>query len=91
MSATKPDSTGVATLLNTPLGELLVTGLVKDPEDAGRLIAAAIAQAAAPVVSAKTPEANAEPISEAKVMPQSELRPDAKVMAAPASTPQIAK
>ena len=83
-------SVGVATLLNTPLGELLVTGMVKDPEDAGRLIAAAIAQAAAPVVSAKTPEANAEPVSEAKVMPQSELRPDAKVMAAPASMPQIA-
>ena len=84
-------STGVATLLNTPLGELLVTGLVNDPEDAGRLIAAAIAQAAAPVVSAKTPQANAEPISEAKVMRQSELRPEAKVMAAPASTPQIAE
>ena len=44
-----PDAkAGVAAALNTSLGDLLVTGLVKDPEDAGRVIAAAIAQIEAP-------------------------------------------
>ena len=38
----------VETLLNTTLGDLLVAGVVKDPEDAGHLIAAAIIQAEAP-------------------------------------------
>jgi len=47
---------GAATPLNTSLGELLVAGLVKDPEDAGREIAAA----------AKTPAAEAELKPEAK-------------------------
>ncbi len=38
----KPDAKAdLATLLNTSLGDLLVAGLVKDPEDAGRIIAAA--------------------------------------------------
>jgi hypothetical protein len=32
--------------------DLLVAGLVKDPEDAGRMIAAAITQAEAPAASA---------------------------------------
>jgi H+-transporting ATPase len=88
-------STTVATLLNTPLGELLVTGLIKDPEDAGRLIAAAIEQAAAPVVAAKTPEADVDPQSGAKIVPKSEAKSESgsytTTMAAPARTPQISK
>src|SRR6185437_15714935 len=32
----------VANLLNTTLGDLLVAGLIKDPEDAGRIIASAL-------------------------------------------------
>ena len=50
---------GVAALLNSSLGDLLVAGLVKDPEDAGRMIAAAITQAATPDQAAKAPEPGA--------------------------------
>ena len=50
-------NTGAATLLNTSLGDLLVAGLAKDPEDAGRVIAAAIAGATS--VAAKVPAAEA--------------------------------
>jgi H+-transporting ATPase len=43
----KPEAqAGVAKLLGTSLGDLLVAGLIKDPEDAGRIIAAAITEAA---------------------------------------------
>jgi H+-transporting ATPase len=61
----------VATLLNTSLGEILVAGLVKDPEDAGRIIAAALTQVEAPATApedARKPQAKAEP--EAKSAPQ---------------------
>ena len=64
---TQPDAetelqakTDVATLLNTSLGDLLVAGLIKDPEDAGRIIAAALTQAKASGATAKSPEADAE-------------------------------
>jgi H+-transporting ATPase len=57
---------GAATPLNTSLGELIVAGLVKDPEDAGRVIAAG------PSVAAKTPSAEAELKPEAKA----EARPE---------------
>ena len=53
----KPQAnTGVAKLLNMSLRDLLVAGIVKDPEDAGRIIAAAIAQAEASTMAAKAPE-----------------------------------
>ena len=51
--------TGGAALLNTSLGDLLVAGLVKDSEDAGRVTAAAIADA--PSVAVNAPAAEAEP------------------------------
>ncbi len=54
----KPQAdTDVAALLDMSLGDLLVAGLIKDPEDAGRVIAAAISQAKAPVAAPKPPEA----------------------------------
>ena len=57
----KPEAkAGVATLLDMSLGDLLVAGLVKDPEDAGRMIAAAITQAAAPIAAAKASATKAE-------------------------------
>ena len=56
---------GIAALLNTSLGDLLVAGLIKDPEDAGRVIAAAISQAAAPVAAAPVPPADADRVPEA--------------------------
>jgi H+-transporting ATPase len=75
----------VAALLNTSLGDLLVAGLIKDPEDAGRLIAAAIAQAEAPIAAVKTHEADAE------FKPDAKAEPSANAEAAPASTPQTPK
>jgi hypothetical protein len=69
---TPPASAGVAALLNTSLGDLLVAGLVKDPEDAGRIIAAAITQAEARVAAPKAPETDAEPPA------RSEPPPDGK-------------
>ena len=63
----KPEAkTGIATLLDTSLGDLLVAGLIKDPEDAGRMIAAAITQAEAPIAAVKAPETKAEPKLEPK-------------------------
>jgi hypothetical protein len=73
-TATKPDAepepnTGVAALLNRTLGDLLLAGLVKDPEDAGRIIAAAIAQAGAPIAAPKVPEADPKSETTAKTPP----------------------
>jgi H+-transporting ATPase len=59
----KPD---VAVLLHTTLGEILVAGLVKDPEDAGRLIAQGIIQTEARLAAVKPPEAEAAPEPEAR-------------------------
>ena len=67
-----PGSAGVTALLNTSLGDLLVAGLVKDPEDAGRVIAATITEAEARVAAPKAPETDAE--SPARSGP----RPDGK-------------
>ena len=64
----KPD---VAALLNTTFGEILMAGLVKDPEDAGRLIAKGIIQTEARIAAAKAPEAAPEPEPEAKTPPAS--------------------
>jgi H+-transporting ATPase len=71
--------TNVATLLNTSLGDLLVAGLIKDPEDARRIIAAAITQAEASGAAAKAPDADAE------------AKPEAEAEAPPDSTPKNAK
>src|ERR1019366_5735044 len=76
----KPQAnTGVATLLDMSLRDLLVAGLVKDPEDAGRIIAAAITQAEASTMAAKRPESkSAEPKPEAKTEQEAEPTPEAK-------------
>jgi H+-transporting ATPase len=66
--------TGATALLKTPLGDLLMAGLVKDPEDAGRVIAAAIAGAPS-VVPASATEAEAEPRPE----PKAAAKPDAEI------------
>jgi H+-transporting ATPase len=83
--STPETSTDVAKLLDTSLGELLVAGLVKDPEDAGRLIAAAISQAAAPVAAAAAPQ------SKSGSQPEAQAEPAPKVKTAPSSTPQAAE
>ena len=64
----------LATLLNTSLGDLLVAGLVKDPEDAGRIIAAAVSQAQASITAPQATETDAEP----KAKPQGKAEPAAK-------------
>ncbi len=86
-----------ATLLNTSLGDLLVAGLLKDPEDAGRIIAAAITQAEASTAAAKAPEPEAkagpQPDAEAALKPQAKAapQPDAKAKTSSDVTSQIAK
>ena len=81
----KPEAkVDVATLLKTSLGDLLVAGLIKDPEDAGRIIAAALSQTNGAI--AKAPEADAggqpdpsadpQPGSEAKTPPDSTSKGD---------------
>jgi len=70
----KPDS---ASVLNKTLGDILVAGLLEDPEDAGRLIAAAIAMPA--------PEAAAGP------KPQPEAASKDGAEAPPVSTPRAAE
>jgi hypothetical protein len=75
----KPEAnTGSATLLDTSLGDLLLAGLVKDPEDAGRIIAAAITQAEAPTAAAKAPEPKAEAQTAFKAGPKAKPEPDTK-------------
>jgi H+-transporting ATPase len=87
----KPQAnTDAATLLNTSLGDLLVAGLVKDPEDAGRVIAAAIA-AGAPSVAAKAPEAEPKPEAKPKAETKTDAEPDGKAETPSDSKLQTAK
>ncbi len=75
----EPDaSDSMTTLLNTSLGELLVAGIVKDPEDAGRVIAAAINEAGAKVPATKTPgpPTTPPPGTDAEPQPEPRASPD---------------
>ena len=56
--------------MNTTLGDILLAGILKDPANAGRIIAEAITHAEAPVEAAKTPVAEAEPKSETEADPK---------------------
>jgi H+-transporting ATPase len=58
------DNTDVAKLMNTTLGDVLLAGVLKDPQGAGRIIAEAITHAETPIAAAKTPEGKAGPKSE---------------------------
>jgi H+-transporting ATPase len=80
----KPEARAdVAALLNTTFGEILVAGLVKDPEDAGRLIAQGIIRTEARIAAAKAPEAEAAP--------ELKPKPEAKAKTPSASTPKAAE
>ena len=83
--------TGGAALLKTSLGDLLVAGLVKDPEDAGRVIAAAIAGAPSVVPKAPAAEAEAEPRPEPKAETKAGAKPDAETRTSSNSKLQTAK
>jgi hypothetical protein len=81
----------VTTLLNTSLGDLLVAGLVKDPEDAGRIIAAAITQAGASIAPAKAHEADVErqPIADAEPKPDAKAETKPKAQRVPKTEPKL--
>jgi len=91
----------VATLMNTTLGDVLLAGLAKDPENVGRIVAAAITQAETSSVAANVPEAHAKPDAKAEPPPdaragpqpetKAEPKPEAKAKTSPDSTPKIAK
>jgi H+-transporting ATPase len=50
------DNTDVAKLMNTTLGDVLLAGVLKDPQGAGRIIAEAITDAETAIAAAKTPD-----------------------------------
>ena len=89
----KPEeNTESGSLLNTTLGDALLAGLVKDPEDAGRMIAAAIRHADAS--TAAKPVGNAEPRLEAAPETKVEHQPNAKADPQPGASdfaPRTAK
>jgi hypothetical protein len=58
------DNAGAAKLMNVTLGDVLLAGVLKYSQGAGRIIAEAIAQAEMPIVAAKTRESKVGPESE---------------------------
>ena len=75
-SASTPTAKGgVETLVNTTLGELLLAGVLKHPEEAGHIIADAIVEAEASI--------DAERVTKA------ELKPEAKITASSTSTSRV--
>jgi H+-transporting ATPase len=98
-------NTDSASLLNTTLGDILLAGLVKDPEDAGRMIAAAISHAdtnaAAKLAGSAEPRLEAAPETKvghqpnAKADPQpaakAQPEPQSKAKVPSDSAPQTAK
>jgi len=62
-------------VLDKTLGELLLAGIAKDPEDAGRIIAAALTQPDDPAAATPAPETksksapDAEPVAGAEKPP----------------------
>ena len=66
---------GVKTLVDTTLGELLLAGVLKHPEEAGHIIADAIVEAEAGI--------------DAKTVTKAELKPEAKITALSTSTSRV--
>ena len=77
----------MAKLMNTTLGDVLLSPVLKDPASAGRIIADAIAQAEAPVVATKAAEVKVE----SKPQAQAEQVPEARAVTAPDSPLKDAK
>jgi hypothetical protein len=59
--------TAVTTLMNTTLGELLVAGVLKYPEDAGQILEDGIVQTKAQIEAAKAPPPKVDPKPESEV------------------------
>ena len=74
--------------MNTTLGDVLLAGLAKDPENVGRIVAQAINQAETPIVAAKALEAEPEPEAKVKPKPEAEPKLEAKSKRLSDSTPQ---
>jgi H+-transporting ATPase len=88
----KPEAnTGVATLMDTKLGDVLLTGLAKDPESVGRIVAQAINQAETPIAAATAPEAEPKPKAKAEPKPEAEPKAEDKSKTPSDSTPPTAK
>jgi H+-transporting ATPase len=80
----KPEAnTDVATLMNTTLGDVLLAGLAKDPENVGRIVAAAITQAEASSAATNVPEAHARPDAKAEPQPDARAAPQPETKAEP--------
>jgi H+-transporting ATPase len=90
-AGTEPDdNTDVAKLMNTTLGDVLLAGVLKDPQGAGRIIVEAITHAEtliAAVKTVKTPEGKVGPKSETAA----ETKDDAKAKGPANLTSKIAK
>jgi hypothetical protein len=69
----------IAALLKTPLGDVLLTGLLNNPDDAGRLIAQRIIQTEARTSAENTPETTPK------------LKPEANAKTPPALAPKAAE
>jgi phosphoserine phosphatase len=81
------DNIDVAKLMNTTLGDVLLAGVLKDPQGAGRIIAEAITHAETPIAAAKTPEGKVGPKSETAA----ETKDETKAKAPANLTSKIAK
>jgi hypothetical protein len=77
----------LATLLHTPLGEVLLDRLLKDPKDTARLLAAAISDAEGKDALAHGAKANGAAPAAPEATPKPGPEPDAK--AAAAATPKV--
>jgi H+-transporting ATPase len=71
-----------ASVLDKTLGEVLLAGMAKDPEDAGRIIAAALTQADRPAAATPAPETKGKSAPDAEAKPE----PDAGAKKPPAPT-----
>jgi ribonuclease E len=69
--------------MNTTLGDVLLADLAKDPENVGRIVAAAITQAEASIAATKAPEADAKPDAKAEPQPDARAAPQPQVKAEP--------
>jgi H+-transporting ATPase len=84
----KPDAKpSVTSVFDKTLGEVLLAGMAKDPEDAGRIIAAALTQADGPAAAAPVPGTKDKSAPDAEAKPE----PDAGAKKPPAPTSKAAE
>ena len=91
-------SDDVTTLMNTTIGDVLLAGVLKDPEAAGQIVAEAISKAEGTLADAKAPQAPAGPKSKPVATkakrrpgPRAGAKPPAKAKSPSGMPPKIAK